>query len=102
MWLSDLSPALTTTKFWSTRISLRVRLSSKRAANDSGEVLGDFETADETLAMEFWKFAFSSADLAAGWLIKGTTFRPSRPSFPDIASLSNQPLGRSRAMRSRL
>ncbi len=66
MKLSDLRPAFTTTKFWSmrttsavmtspTRISLRVRLSSNRASNDSGagaDLETALETAGETLAMD--------------------------------------------------
>src|SRR5687767_1926659 len=66
MMLSDFNPAFTTTKLSSTlstsavitsptRISLRVRLSSKRAANDSGAAgLGDcgcLEDAAEILAI---------------------------------------------------
>jgi len=60
MMLSDFSPAFTTTKFSSTlttsavmtsptRISLRFRLSSNSAANDS--LAGDLDGCGETLAM---------------------------------------------------
>src|SRR5262249_52265990 len=52
-----------------------------RAANDSGaEGLADFETADDTLAMEFRKFAFRSADLAAGCVRK----RENLQAFPPV------------------
>jgi hypothetical protein len=63
MMLSDFSPAFTTTKLSSTlttsavmtspiRISLRLRLSSNSAANDSAPAAGmDFAEAGEILAM---------------------------------------------------
>jgi hypothetical protein len=93
MTLSDFSPAFTTTKFWSTRttsavmtsptrISFRVRLSSNRASNDSGEAWGEagFDTALETAAMSFGKDLHfrGLATCAAGWVKNGSATRRSR------------------------
>src|SRR5690242_18280784 len=64
------------------RISLRVRLSSNRAANDSGEGFADFETTGETLAMEWSENYLHIRRLGCGLVNQ----RENLQAFPTILS----------------